>query len=310
MRVSTNVDTNNNRVSDYLLVAIAPLCWAGDVVLARSATGIIPPHSLVFWRWLVAFLILLPFGLEYVKKDWEVARKEWKMILLLSSLGVSVFITLIYLSVQSTTAINVALIQTLMPAAIAINCFMLYREKITLTQSLCLLSCFLGVCLVLLKGSLANFRYMTFALGDMLMVVATLMYGLYSALLQRRAPKLHPVSMLTLFSGAGALVLLPVYLLEVVYKGGFEITLSTIGRISYAAIFPSIIAYFCWIRGVSTIGANKTGSFINLLPVFASILAVIFLGEVFKWYHFVGMTLVVAGMLAFNSQKLQTLEEK
>lgn len=300
----------NNKITDYLLVALAPLCWAGDVVLAKGVVGLIPPYSLAFWRWFVAFLFLLPFTWPYVKKDLPEAKQSWKMIGLLSFLGVSVFISLIYTAVHTTTAINVALIQTTMPVAIAINCYILYREKISISQVLCLCGCFMGVCFVVLRGRISNVLGMSFALGDVLMLIATMMYGLYSALMQRKAPKLHMLSLLTIFAGAGALALLPLYLLEIVYKGGFVISIITVSRIFYAAVFPSILAYFCWIRGVSTIGANKTGMFINLLPVFASILAVAFLGESFRWFHLVGMVVIVSGMLAFNKLGKSSIDRK
>lgn len=290
----------SSKISDYLVVAVTPLCWAGDVVLAKGAVGSIPPFSLAFWRWFVAFLLLFPFALPYIKKDWLVAKEKLLMLFLLSVLGISVFISLIYTSVLTTTAINVALIQTIMPVAIVSNCYILYREKVSVQQLFCLCGCFIGVCLVILQGSVANIFAMSFAFGDILMLIATMMYGLYSALLQKKAPSIHPVSLLTILAGLGALALLPVHLFEIGIKGGFLVTNATILRVLYAAVFPSIVAYFCWMRGIATIGANKTGMFINLLPVYAAVLAAVFLGEAFKWFHLVGMAIIVSGMFAFN----------
>jgi len=298
----------NIKVTDYLLVAITPLCWATDVVLARGVVGIIPPFSLAFWRWFVAFLVLLPFAFSHIRRDLDEIKRTWKLLFLLSILGISVFISLIYTAVQTTTAINVALIQTAMPVAIAISCYILYKEKTSVLQGSCLAVCCLGVCFVVLQGKLSNIFGVTFVLGDLLMLIATLMFGMYSALLQKKAPKLSPLSMLSVLSGLGALVLLPAHAFEVFVGGGFDVTLNVVSRIMYAAIFPAIVAYFCWMRGVSTIGAKRTGIFINLLPVFASILAIVFLGEVFRWFHLVGMCLIVSGMLAFNKFEVDVVD--
>lgn len=294
------MNKGSNKISDYLVVAITPLCWAGDVVLAKGGAGLIPPFSLAFWRWFVAFLVLFPFALPHLKKDWSVAKQKLIMLFMLSILGISIFISLIYTAVLTTTAINVALIQTIMPAAIVLNCYLLYKEKVSVRQLACLFACFAGVCFVILQGNLANLFKMSFVLGDILMLIATMMYGLYTALLQRKAPRLHPLSLLTILAGFGAIALLPAHFLEVKASGGFDITGAVICRILYAAVFPSIVAYFCWMRGIATIGANRTGMFINLLPVYATILATLFLGEAFRWFHLVGMGAIISGMFAFN----------
>ena len=135
--------------------------------------------------------------------------------------------------------------------------------------------------------------------GDLLMIVAVVLYALYSALLPKR-PDMHPVSFMTYTFGLGCLGLLPLYLWEMSVVGTFTLTFGVAGSIGYVALFPSIVAYFCWNRGVAVIGANRTGLFINLIPVFAAVLAILFLGESLKAFHLAGMALILAGFVMFN----------
>ena len=283
----------------FLIVAVAPLCWAGNIVLGKGVANLIPPVALAFWRWAVAFLILLPLTWPYVKRDWHAALAGLRMICLLAFFGVTTFNTLLYLSVHTTTAINVALIQTTMPAVIIIISLIVYSERITWLQTAGVMLCMTGAGVVVLKGGWRALVDMTLVQGDLVMLLAVVFYASYSALLPKR-PNIHPFSFLTYTFGVGCMGLLPVYLWEVFTFGGFPVTPTTLGSIAYVAVFPSIVAYFCWNRGVAVIGANRTGLFINLIPMFTAILAILFLGESLKIYHLVGMGLILIGFTLFN----------
>ena len=283
----------------FLIVAVAPLCWAGNIVLGKGVSTLIPPVALAFWRWAVAFLILLPLTWPYVKRDWPVALAGWKIICLLAFFGVTTFNTLLYFSVHTTTAINVALIQTTMPAVIIIISLILYGERISWLQALGVILCMAGAGVVVLKGSWQALLNMALVQGDLVMLLAVVLYALYSALLPKRPP-IHPFSFLTYTFGVGCLGLLPIYIWEWVTWGSFDVTPKTLGSIAYVSIFPSIVAYFCWNRGVAVIGANRTGLFINLIPMLTAILAILFLGESLKVFHFAGMGLILLGFTLFN----------
>ena len=283
----------------FLLVAVAPLCWAGNIVLAKGVVTMIPPVALAFWRWAIAFLILLPLSWSIVKKDWRKVLAGWKIMLMLSLCGITAFNTLLYMAMHTTTAINGALIQTTMPAVIIVISMVLYGERVTWLQAGGVVLCVIGAGVVVLKGSWQALIDMALVQGDLLMIVAVVLYALYSALLVKR-PNIHPLSVLVYTFGLGTLGLLPFYCWEISTAGTFALTPGVIGSIAYVAIFPSIVAYFCWNRGVAVIGANHTGLFINLIPVFAAILAIVFLGETLHAYHLAGMGLIVAGFVLFN----------
>jgi drug/metabolite transporter (DMT)-like permease len=281
------------------MVAVAPLCWAGNIVLAKGVATLIPPASLSFWRWAVAFLILLPLTWPYVKRDWKTAIAGWRILALLALFGVTSFNTLLYLAMHTTTAINGALIQTTMPAIIIVITLVLYGERVSGVQAAGVGLCVVGAGVVLLKGRWQALVDMALVQGDLLMILAVVLYALYSALLPKR-PNMHPLSFMTYTFGLGCLGLLPLYLWEMSVVGTFTLTPGVAGSIGYVALFPSIVAYFCWNRGVAVIGANRTGLFINLIPVFAAALAIIFLGESLKAFHLAGMALILVGFVMFN----------
>mgnify|MGYP003563181306 CR=1 FL=1 len=291
--------TSKSTLPAFFLVAVAPMCWAGNIVLAKGVAAMIPPAALSFWRWAVAFLILLPLTWPYVKRDWKTAVAGWRILGLLALFGVTSFNTLLYLAMHTTTAINGALIQTTMPAVIIVISLILYGERVSRIQTAGVGLCVVGAGVVVIKGHWQALIDMTLVQGDLLMIVAVVLYALYSALLPKR-PAMHPMSFMTYTFGLGCLGLLPLYLWEMSVLGTFTLTPGVAGSIAYVAIFPSIVAYFCWNRGVAVIGANRTGLFINLIPVFAATLAVIFLGESLKSYHLAGMILIVVGFVMFN----------
>jgi drug/metabolite transporter (DMT)-like permease len=282
----------------YLILSVAPLCWAGNIVLARGMADHIPPVAFAFWRWVLALLLILPFTLRHVVLDWQEISRRWKRLFLLAVLGISSFNTLLYTAVHTTTAINGALIQTTMPAVIVLLSRLLYGESVTGRQTTGVLLCLLGAGLIVLRGDLRSLLTLSFVQGDLLMVIAVLFYGLYSALLRRR-PAIHALSFLTATFALGAAGLFPVYLAELAVVGPFALDRDIVFSLLYVALFPSIVAYFCWNKGVDRVGPNRAGLFINLIPVFASLLSVWLLDESIHGFHIGGMGLIAGGMALF-----------
>lgn len=298
----TDIVKRSNRLTGgiaYLFLVIAPLCWAANAVLARGVAHLIPPVSFAFWRWMIAFLILLPFTWSNVKQDWEMAIKHWKIMIALSILGISCFNTLLYTAVHTTTAINVALIQTAMPAMIIVISRLFFYERIRKIQIVGVICCILGASLVVLRGNILTFMNLSFVQGDLLMLTAVFLYALYCVLLRKRPP-MHSMSLLTYTFGLGVLGLLPLYVWETSTLGPIVFTWEVAQSILYVAVFPSIVAYFCWNRGIEMIGANRAGLFINLVPVFASVMAILWLNESLEMFHVAGMMLIFGGMILFN----------
>jgi drug/metabolite transporter (DMT)-like permease len=285
-------------LTPYLMLSLAPLCWAGNIVLARGVADSIPPVAFAFWRWTLASILILPFALRPLAHDWLEITRRWKMLFGLAVLGISSFNTLLYTAVHTTTAINGSLIQTTMPAVIVLLSLVLYREKVSQRQMAGVLLCLLGAGLIVLRGKWQTLLTLSFVQGDLLMIIAVILYGLYSVLLRRRPP-IHPLSFLTATFLLGSAGLLPVYLAELAFVGPFTLSRNIALSILYVALFPSIVAYFCWNKGVDRVGPNRAGLFINLIPVFASLLSVWLLGESIRSFHLGGMALIAGGMVLF-----------
>lgn len=280
-----------------LILLLPPLFWAGNAIVGRAAVGAVPPLALSFWRWALAFLLLLPF----VWRDLWLARHElrrhWRELVGLSGLGVGAYNSLQYLALTTTSPINVTVIGSALPVFILPLAALVLRER---PRALALAGAALsmvGVLVVVSRGDFANLARLTFTPGDLLMLLATILWAGYSIWLRIKANTLKPLVFLAVQVAFGSLWILPFYLWEATATGGFEISARAVGTLAYVAVLPSLVAYYAWDRGVATVGPATAGLYVNLTPVFAALLAVLLLGEPFRAHHGAGLLLVVAGVL-------------
>ncbi|NOQ52332.1 MAG: EamA family transporter [Desulfuromonadaceae bacterium] len=283
----------------YLLLILPPLFWAGNSVLARGVAELIPPVAMSFWRWTIALAMLLPFTWKQVRKDWPTICRSWKIIVLIGLLGISSFNTLLYTAAHTTTALNIALTQSVMPAVIVLLSFLFFRERVSRRQVFAVLLCILGAGFIVVRGDWQRLQQLSFVTGDLLMLLAICLYALYTVMLRKR-PQIHPLSFLTATFAVGVVPLFPLYLWELTGTPALQLTRPVIFSLLYVGLCPSILAYLCWNRGIELIGANRAGLYINLIPLFASLMAVLFLGETFQKYHLHGMVFIFAGLALFN----------
>ena len=283
----------------YMFLILPPLFWAGNSVLARGVAQLIPPVTMSFWRWFLALMILLPFTWRQTLRDWPLIRRHWVIITLLGIFGIASFNTLLYTAAHTTTAINIALMQSVMPVVIVLISFVIYRERISRWQLCAIALCTIGAGYIVIRGDWQRLVHLRLVSGDMLMLLAVVLYALYSVLLRQR-PAIHQLSFLTASFTVGVVLLLPLYLWEMGHVPPLELTRPIVISLAYLALLPSIASYLFWNRGVHEIGANRAGLFINLIPLFASVLAVLFLGERFSAYHVVGIAFIASGLLWFN----------
>lgn len=256
----------------------------------------IPPIGLAFWRWTVALLILAPFGLRLVYQQRGLIKQHHRFMLFQGLLGVTGFNTLIYLAMQSTTAINAVLVNSCIPVIIVVISWIIYHEQLNLRQLVGVLISLSGVLLIIAKGDVAALQQMKFNRGDLLVLAAAFIWAFYSANLKKYPQGLHPVAYLTGIMAIGLLFLAPCYLVEVWTGRNMQLNIPTLLTVGYVALFASVLAFICWNRAVRKIGANRAGPFIHLMPVFSTILAIIFLDEVLLDYHIQGIILVFTGI--------------
>jgi drug/metabolite transporter (DMT)-like permease len=266
--------------SAWTLLVLANLLWAGNIVLGRGMVGMVPPITLAYWRWTGAFLIAIGFAWPYLRRDWRVLLGRWRLMLVLSATGIATYNTMSYIGLTSTTALNVLLLQSAGPLIIILWAFALFGDRPSLWQAAGVALSLVGVAVIAAHGSLASLLHLSLNRGDVWILVAMLIYGSYAALFRVR-PATHPLSFLVATMGIGSMMILPFYLWEVAEGGRIEGGLPAWFALAYIAVFPSFVAYLFFNRGIELIGAARSGQSWHLMPVFGSILAVVFLGEQF-----------------------------
>lgn len=281
----------------YVLLTLTALFWAGNSVVARGARDVVPPAALSFWRWAVALLVLLPLAWPHLKRDAEVLRAGWKQMLVLGVLGVGAFNTLLYQGLQVTTAVNGLLLQSMQPGLILVMGVLMFGDPAGRRQWLGVGLSIAGAVLIITRGDPAVLAMMHFNAGDLVIGVAVVCWSLYSALLRTR-PVVHPLSFLAATVLIGLMAVLPVYVTELAQGRLIAPQAESWLAIGYVALFPSVVAYLCFNRGVDLVGAAPAMLYLNIMPVIGAGLAALFLGEAILWYHFAGMGLIGAGIMA------------
>tara|TARA_B100000614_G_scaffold209593_1_gene192528 strand:- start:447 stop:1349 length:903 start_codon:yes stop_codon:yes gene_type:complete len=279
----------------YLLLTLTILFWSGNFIIGRAVHGHVPPVGLAFWRWFGGCVLLLVFARPPLLRDRAALLRSWRVVLLLSAIGIAAFNSLVYVGLQSTEAINGLLMQSTMPVMIVGMSYLIFRETVSPLQGLGVAVSLAGAVWIVARGDPSVLATLTLNGGDVVIVVAVACYATYSTLLRKR-PKVDPFSFLAVTFGLGALILLPFYLWESFSGNPMRFDRTTLLACGYVAVFPSILAYLCFNRGVELIGANRAGQFVHLMPVFGSGMAILFLGESFQAFHAVGMVLILSGI--------------
>lgn len=281
----------------YLGLVLTPLFWAGNAVVARGVVGQIPPLSMSFWRWVLALAILLPIGLPAAWRQRRVIGEHWLTILALATFSVGAFNSLLYFAAVTTTATNIALINTTIPIMVALLSWLLLGDRTRPIQALGIALAVVGILVVVGRGELTTLTALQAQPGDLLMVLAVFCWGLFSVLLRRQSVPLTPLAFLTVQVALGTLVILPFYLVDLwFFSGGFEVGVGSLVPLLYFAIFPGLLAYAFWNHAVHQVGPARSAIFMYLTPVFATVLATVFLDETLGMPHMVGGLLILAGL--------------
>ena len=278
----------------YLLLVLAALCWGGNFVLGRAMHAEIPPIAFNFWRWVVAVAVLAPFAARPAFRHRDLIRANWRVILMLALLGITVFNTLAYTALSLTTAVNAALIMASLPVVITVLSFAIYGERVARRQAVGVGLSLLGVAVIVLRGDASALATLEVAAGDLWMVAGAFVWALYSVLLRERPAALPQLPFMFAMAVTGVVFLAPLYAAEAWMRGPIAVTAETLASLAYVGVFASVIAYMAWNRGVADLGAGKAGHLTHLMPVFAPILGVVLLGQSLHAYHGWAVALIAA----------------
>lgn len=280
------------------LLILATLLWGGNFVIGRAVTGDIPPITLAFLRWCVAFIVFFPLAYKYLKRDWAQIKAHWSIILILSVTGIASFNTLVYIGVYYTTSINASLMNSSTPIIIYVLSFIFLKERLSTYQLIGTFISLIGVLFIISGGSFESLLAFTFNKGDLIVLLAVFCWSIYSLLIKQYAGRLPGYSTFLVTIAVGAVMLLPFTIFEL-FTTSMTInwSASTFGAIFYVGIVASIIAFLSWNTGVVALGANKASIYLNFIPVFAAIFAILFLGEQLQVTQLIGGIAVVGGVI-------------
>ena len=282
-----------SRLNALLMLALANLLWSGNWVAGRALREAFEPSTLNFWRWMVATLVLAPFALPRLRGMSGLLRRHAGILLLLALCGVAVFQSLVYLGLRTTTAVNALLLNSSMPMFMLLCSWIIERERASARQIAGMLLSLVGIVVILARGDPASLLQLQLHAGDIWILLAMPVWGVYSVLLKRRPAELGGLEFLFVISAAGTLMLAPFALQTAPHWPGEAAALGIV----YMGIGASVLAFFFWNRGVSVVGANIAGFTVHLLPAFGTVLAIVFLGETFQAFHATGIAIILAGVL-------------
>ena len=280
----------------YLLLVLTMAMWGGHSVVSRLAVGQISPATLTCLRWVLVSSFMLSLSWRGVRAHWPQLRPRLGYFALMGPLGYTSYNMLLYWSAHTTTAINISIINAAMPAIIFAGAFLMFRQRVLPLQWVGMLVSIAGVVITAAKGDPANLLALSVNQGDILILIATVLYAGYSVLLRKRpgVPSLVFFTMLALAAAVASVIVLGV---EVTAGGFFWPTWKGWLALAFVAIFPSLLSQIFFIRAVELIGPGRAGLFTNLMPLFGAGFAMLFIGEVLSPYHVVALVLVIGGIL-------------
>jgi drug/metabolite transporter (DMT)-like permease len=278
-----------------LLLVLTTLIWAGHSLVGRLAVGQIGPMTLTCMRWAVALVPILVAARPSLRRDWPLLRPRWIYLTAMGALGYTVFVALFYLAAHRTSALNLSIIQGAIPALVLIGARAFLGVRFTALQALGALVTMLGVAAIAAQGDPARLMAFAFNSGDVMMILAAVIYAGYTVGLRER-PNVSPLSLLAAMACAAFVTSLPLMLWEIASGGFIWPTAAGLLALVYVALGPAFLAQIFYIRGVELIGPSRAGVFVNLVPAFGAIMAVALLGEPFAAYHVAALVLVVGGI--------------
>lgn len=282
--------------SPYLLLTLASLFWSGNMVVGRAIRGDVPPLALSFWRWIIALICVLPLARPHFRQGWPVLKRHWLTITLLGLLGIGGFNTFAYIGLQYTTATNAVLLNSFIPVVVIAISWAFLGKTLRKIEGTGVLVSLLGALTIIAQGDPQLLFSLQLNLGDLWLLLAVLVWALYTIGLSHRPGGVHPMLMLAAFMIVGLIAITPAWLWELSGNRSIHLHTGSLLGILYVGILPSFVGYIFYNRGVAEIGPNRASIFIHLMPVFGTLLSALFLGEVPQGFHYAGIALIFTGI--------------
>ena len=285
------------------MLVCASLFWAGNFIVGKYAfLTEIPPLSLVFYRWSLVWIILLPFTYKEIIKHKDTILNNLPLLFFLGLTSVGLFNSFTYLSLVHTQVINASLFNTAIPAIIILLCFLFKIEKTNKFQILGLIISACGILAIITKLKIDILLSLNFNKGDLIMIGGVITWGVYSTLLKKKKFTLPLLTLVHVVCTFGLISVFPQFLYEFSNGQIINFDINLVYTLTFLALFPSIGSYYCWAGAVSIIGANRAGISLSLIPLFSSIMAIFFYNEQFQFFHLIGSILIILGLFLSNKE--------
>ena len=285
----------------YIFLVLATLFWSGNFIVGKFATLFeIPPLTLNFFRWVMVWFILFPFTYREILYKKNYIKENWLLISFMGIITISTFNSVVYFALNYTQVINAVLMLAGIPAVVMILSSIMNIEKANIFQFVGLILSILGVGTIISNADIQKILSLNFNKGDLWMLVCVISWSLYSTLLKKKKLELTQFTFIQLMVTVGVIFLIPQYLYE--QSIGLEISINKffIVILLYVVIFPAIAAYYCWQKAIELIGPNRSAIFVQLMPLFSALMAILIFKEKFQLYHFIGGTFILSGIYLSN----------
>ncbi len=279
------------------------LCWAGNWVVGRAIHEQVPPFTLNFWRWSASLLLILPVAWAPLRAQWPLLLKHWKWVLPMAAIGSAIFQSMVYLGLQSTTALNGALLIALVPVVVAGLAAVILGDRFSPRQGLGIAVSLAGAVIVIVRGDPAILRALAFNTGDLWILASVPIWSLYTVMLKRWPAGLDRMSFLAAMALVGVVVQFPFYAWELASGRHMVVTIASVSAIAYTAVFASFLAFVFYNAALQRTTPTIAGPFHHLHPAFTALLGIVFLGEHVGWYHAAGVACIVLGLYFTSSAK-------
>ena len=298
------MNQNNKFFIAAIYLVCATLFWAGNFIVGKTASiNEIPPISLNFYRWLVAWLILLPFTFRELIKKKNYILNNIGLFIVLGITAVTIFNSALFYSLKFTQVISGVLMISTVPVMIIFISSLLKIEKTNFFQIIGVGLSLTGVLFIITKADIGLLKNLDFNRGDLIMIIAMLSWATYSALLKKKKYELSQISLLQVVISFGVIFLIPLYFIDMNMGNSIKLEKPFFLTLTYVVLFPGLASFFFWIKGVALIGANRSGIFLHLMPIFGAVMAMIIFDEKFMFYHLLGAAFILMGIILSNRKK-------
>ena len=285
----------------YTFLILAALFWSGNFIIGKFATLFeVPPLTLNFLRWVMVWFILIPFTIKEVLLKKRYIKKNFLVIGFMGVLSISTFNSVVYFALNFTQVINAVLMLSAIPVVIIIFSLIMKIEKTNIFQISGLILSITGVGTIISNADIQKIVSLNFNKGDLWMIVCVLSWSLYSTLLKKNKLELSQFALIQIMVSVGLIFLVPQFLYEQSIGLEIKINKASILILIYVVIFPAIAAYYCWQKSIELIGPNRSSMFIQLMPLFSAIMAIVIFKEKFQLFHFIGASFIISGIYLSN----------